>query len=408
MVQVAAPAQVRWSDKPFDGALAEASQAKGFVMVDFFTTWCAPCKVLDATAWQDEGLAKTLQEHHVVALRLDAEKEGMNLAKRFAVRGYPTVLLLNGKGQELTRFLGARPAPQIAEQFQAVFQDPRTLDDLRQAVKSDPDDVVAAYGLARKLMASASDPNDRMEGLRLLAEVVQRDEENIKGVGAKALLESVTLRLQMVCGYADRLVRGAFAARWPPDYVYPDVFMGKPDTETAKLHVEAGKAMEAFYRRVETEAGEELIRAAEALRRMKGVEVDAAPLAKIESQVVGDAPVPASRRLCEGYYLLLGQASSDANALNNAAWYLYTAQSHLDAAESFARKALAAAPGDVNARDTLAHILFTTGRGPEAFEMERMALSEAKASGDEASIKIFEGVLESWGKGVADQTLAPE
>jgi thiol-disulfide isomerase/thioredoxin len=407
LFQTAAPAQVRWSDKSFDEALSEAAQEKGFVMVDFFATWCSPCKLLDATAWKDPGVSKLLQDHKVVALKLDAEKEGKALASRYSVRGYPTVLLINPKGQEVTRFMGARDSASIVQQFQSAFKDPRTLEELRQAAREKPEDLQVEYDLAQKLLASRGDAGDAAEGERLLAEVVRKDPDNAKGLGAKALVDRLTWRMHLVFGYAESATRTAFATPWSPEYVYPDLYEGRPDPELAKLRAEAGRALEAYCRRLETKAGDELMAAGAALSGMKNVRVDSAQYAQMEGLVSGNPLIPANRRLCEGYYLVLGAIGTSSDSLNNAAWYFYTAQSHLDLAEKWARQAGALDPQSINAKDTLAHILFSTGRGPEAFDLERRLIATAKASGDEASAKIFEGALASWEKGLADQTLPP-
>jgi thiol-disulfide isomerase/thioredoxin len=95
-------------DLPFDQALARAEKEQKIVFIDFFTTWCGPCKKLDASTWKDEAVEKWFAEK-TVALRLDAEKEA-DLAKRFHVEGYPTLLLLKPDGTEIDRMVGYRDA----------------------------------------------------------------------------------------------------------------------------------------------------------------------------------------------------------------------------------------------------------------------------------------------------------
>lgn len=95
-------------DVSFDAALSAARSEKKIVMIDFFTTWCGPCKKLDATTWKD---AKVLEwaGKNCVALRFDAEKE-TELAKRFQVGAYPTILLLKSDGTEIDRIVGYKDA----------------------------------------------------------------------------------------------------------------------------------------------------------------------------------------------------------------------------------------------------------------------------------------------------------
>jgi len=87
-------------------ALSKAEAAQKLVLVDVYTTWCGPCKMLDRTTWVDEKVVKFLSEK-VVAIKIDAEKgDGPAIARKYAVQGYPTLLLLNAKGEVVDKAMG--------------------------------------------------------------------------------------------------------------------------------------------------------------------------------------------------------------------------------------------------------------------------------------------------------------
>lgn len=103
-------AQAPFAVGSFEQACESAAKANKLVLVDFYTTWCAPCKALDRTTWTDAKVRAWLAEK-TVSIKIDAEKE-VDLAARYAVTGYPTILLLKPDGTEVDRLVGFRP-PQL-------------------------------------------------------------------------------------------------------------------------------------------------------------------------------------------------------------------------------------------------------------------------------------------------------
>ncbi len=85
----------------------EVLKAEQTVLVDFFATWCGPCKMVAPIVKQiaDEGKAK------VCKINVDEQPE---LAIRYGIDSIPTLLVF--KGGELTnRAIGFRSKDQIEE-----------------------------------------------------------------------------------------------------------------------------------------------------------------------------------------------------------------------------------------------------------------------------------------------------
>jgi thioredoxin len=70
------------------------------VMVDFYTTWCGPCKKMAPFIEQ----VREKQSDIVTVLKVDAEAQ-MDIADRYRLEGYPTVIFFK-KGQVIGRSLG--------------------------------------------------------------------------------------------------------------------------------------------------------------------------------------------------------------------------------------------------------------------------------------------------------------
>lgn len=75
------------------------------VLVDFFATWCGPCKMLAPILEQVQG------ETDVEIVKVDID-ESMDLAKKFGIMSVPTMILFEN-GEEKDRIVGLRQKSQI-------------------------------------------------------------------------------------------------------------------------------------------------------------------------------------------------------------------------------------------------------------------------------------------------------
>lgn len=101
----------------FDKDVIEASKERP-ILVDLWADWCAPCHVIAPI------LEKVIHAYGgaVALAKLEVDEgENMKIAGHYAVRGFPTILLIQN-GEELGRFSGAKPTHFI-EDFIATHTD---------------------------------------------------------------------------------------------------------------------------------------------------------------------------------------------------------------------------------------------------------------------------------------------
>lgn len=77
------------------------------VLVDFFATWCGPCKMLSPVL---ESVASTL-EGKVKIVKVDVD-QSPELTQQYGVMAVPTMILFK-KGQQVTAFSGYMPEAQL-------------------------------------------------------------------------------------------------------------------------------------------------------------------------------------------------------------------------------------------------------------------------------------------------------
>jgi thioredoxin-related protein len=52
----------------------------------------------------------------------DTEPEGERLARKFDVEGFPTLIILDSRGQEVDRILGARSPSRLIKELRIIFE----------------------------------------------------------------------------------------------------------------------------------------------------------------------------------------------------------------------------------------------------------------------------------------------
>lgn len=103
----------------FHGTFAEAqvkAKEEGkLIFIDFYTSWCGPCKMMAKKYFTLETVGKQFNKKFI-CLKIDAEKEdGPELAKKYEVKGYPTLVFTDASGKVVNRVLGMKNEEQLLE-----------------------------------------------------------------------------------------------------------------------------------------------------------------------------------------------------------------------------------------------------------------------------------------------------
>lgn len=108
-----------WSD-----VLAKAKKENKTIFLDCYTTWCGPCKWMSANIFTNDTVADFYNGNFINA-KFDMEKgEGKELAKKYGIKAYPTMLYINGDGEQVHRICGSRPVDAFVNEGKNA-QDPK-------------------------------------------------------------------------------------------------------------------------------------------------------------------------------------------------------------------------------------------------------------------------------------------
>jgi thiol-disulfide isomerase/thioredoxin len=136
-----------FEDVSYESALKQAEREHKIVFIDFFTTWCGPCKMLDASTWRDPAVIALLKEK-TVALRIDAEKSA-DLAKRYSIEAYPTMVLIRPDGTVIDTLVGYEDPRKFSENFASSLAGTTSLMRAREAAEKAQGSNPQAWTLAR-------------------------------------------------------------------------------------------------------------------------------------------------------------------------------------------------------------------------------------------------------------------
>jgi tetratricopeptide (TPR) repeat protein len=328
----AALGAVDWKSD-WEAALKEAAKRKTIVMADVYTDWCKWCKVLDAQTFQDPRVEKMLAE--LVTVKVNAEKGGgVDLRKQFNVNGFPTVLFVDPKGEEIDRIAGFLKADPFLARVTEIRKGEGTFGDLKRRSAAAPDDL----GLTKALADKYLERGDQNQAMTLYDQVLKADPENKRGYAAAIHL-----------GRA----RASLAAR---------------DQAGALVSLEKVAAFD------DPDAMREAYPALRRLYLLRNRQGDIDKLHDRATQLLKD----------------------DAAVMNDVAWFYASRSERLDEALSWAQQGAKLAPEDTSILDTLAEVHFRRGEQAAAVEtIERALALEPSSDYLQKQLLRFKGGLES-------------
>jgi thiol-disulfide isomerase/thioredoxin len=338
---------------PFTDLLAKANAAGKPVFLEIYTTTCGYCRRLERDVLPQAEVVAALKPF--VCARYDAQDgEGIEVAARYSVRLYPTLVVVDAEGEEVDRFVGYHEPKAFVAEVQRIARGEGTLPVLLKALEANPDDFGALLALARRERNT-----DEAAAAKLLERVLARAEGKDAGAVADALLALASLE-RRTRDRAETLKHREEAAKH-----LERLLRDHPESKAAG---KAGGALRHVLFTLPAERASVLLEQARKSARDPEDVLIAEQLAYVWHQ--GQA--------AEAMKKWGAAAEKDGQALNQVAWTAYLQKISPQAAVRWARKAVELTDRDPAVLDTLANLLFAEGNLDEAIELEEEALKKAE------------------------------
>lgn len=97
---------IKFGKHSFVQTLEQAKKENKLIFLDAFASWCGPCKLLDQNVFPKKEVGDYFNANFL-NLHIDMEKgEGIEIAKKYGIYSYPTLLFIDGDGKVVYKAVG--------------------------------------------------------------------------------------------------------------------------------------------------------------------------------------------------------------------------------------------------------------------------------------------------------------
>ena len=113
---------IEFSNVSLEKAKKVASKTGKLIFIDAYTEWCGPCKRMAATTFKDPEVGKFFNKNFInLKVEMEQDPDRIEIAKRYRVRAYPTLLIIDGDGNLVKSIIGSKTSAQLMAIAESVL-----------------------------------------------------------------------------------------------------------------------------------------------------------------------------------------------------------------------------------------------------------------------------------------------
>jgi thioredoxin 1 len=106
---------IQFIESDWNKALEQAKLQNKLIFLDAYASWCGPCKMLKRSTFQDKEAGEFFNKNFI-NVAVDMEKGvGLELAERYGVSAYPTLIVTDSEGKMVTYTRGYMDSRQLID-----------------------------------------------------------------------------------------------------------------------------------------------------------------------------------------------------------------------------------------------------------------------------------------------------
>jgi thioredoxin-related protein len=356
--------QIVFEESLWEEVKEKANSEGKLIFVDAYTTWCGPCKWMAKEVFTNTEVAN-FYNTNFVNIKIDMEKgEGIDLAKQWGVKAYPSLLYFDGEGNLMHRLCGALDAMSFIEAGNTALDPEQRLENTIRTHNENPEDIAFFANYLLKKNEACMD-------------VQKESKEYFASVEDESLLDEINWKL------IEALVKDADSREF--------LFLENNYLRFLEVHGEAvdNKIYRVYFTLLNNEiSGKNKGKNYPAMRKQM-LNKDIAPAEK--AVLSADMRLYSSKKDWKNYVLSADNfiekyEPNNANLLNNIAWNIYENckdKTLLEKALTWSKTSVALDENYYNT-DTYAHLLYKTGNNAMAAQMANRAIELAEQNGEDA------------------------